>query len=501
MQPAQLVPVKAAFIRFQNGAVADLFQCFLNIRCTIPVEPLEELTPGMLIIIPDLINIVEGIVFISMELQEQTFAADLLAGADIVQPADVVVHDHEVIRICVETETFGKGGGGHDLVVSLLACEGDRLFDEAFRVIEAVVVNHQCVVAFSVVGIGIDVFIHIAVAVGKVIKGEIADFRKALALVQQREDLAAVAVQQSLVDLFIPVGLFVFHTVLFAEAFQLSVSEHGQTGHGGHQQADAEVFVTVTELLVGCLFIRIVHEVHIALQDLRVKFQRVLQHHAVASVVLVTQQVHEGAVIYAVHAERPDEVVFHHPEGFCQQQGVRRFHSDPVHDLAPEFFRESLVKFFFGQTVFGTGGDVAAAAGFREPQPLEGFLSQGHGCIKADDRCVVSDIQDGLHHRFPDFRIEVIQLSGVIPWHGGTVITVIDIACISGAVVDALEDYCRILLGEVMVFDADADVRVRRKVAAVEAVGRIWAVIQGKEAVRMVKHPVGIDPHMVRDHI
>ena len=114
---------------------------------------------------------------------------------------------------------------------------------------------------------------------------------------------------------------------------------------------------------------------------------------------------------------------------------------------------------------------------------------------------MTGDVQNGLHYCFPDFRVEVIQLSGVIPWHRGTVIAVIDIAGVTGAVVDALEDYSCVLLGEVMVFDADADVRVRRKVAAVETISRVWAIIQGKETVRMVEHPIGINSHMIWDHI
>jgi len=38
----------------------------------------------------------------------------------------------------------------------------------------------------------------------------------------------------------------------------------------------------------------------------------------------------------AVHAERPDEVALHEPEGLGEQERVRDLRGDAVHDLAPE---------------------------------------------------------------------------------------------------------------------------------------------------------------------
>ena len=501
VEPAQFAAVEAAAVRTQDAAEADLFQCFTDVRGAFPVQPFKDLAPGVLIVIAHFIDVIESIVFIGMQAHEEPFAADLFAGADVVQAADVVMEHDEVFRIRMEAEAFGKGGGGHDLGVTLLAGEGDGIFDKAFRVAVAVVVKHQGVVILTVVGVGEYVFIHVAVAVGEVIQDEIADFGKALALVQEREDLAFVAVQQALIYLFIPVGPFVFHAVLFRETFQLSVAEHRQAGHGGHQQADTEIFVAGTELFLGGLFVRVVHEVDIALQDLRVEFQSVFEHHAVAAVVFIAQQVHESGVVNAVHAQGADEVVFHHPEGLCQQQGVRGFRGDPVNNFAPEFFRESPVEFFLCQSVFSTAGDVAAAARFREPEALIGFLGQRHGGVKADDRRVAGDGQNGLDHRFTDFRVQIVQLGGVIPGHGSAVVAVIDVTGVAGAVVDALENDRGILTGEVMVFDADADVGIRGKIAAVESVGRVRTVGQGKEKIRAVEHPVGIDAHVVWDHV
>ena len=50
----------------------------------------------------------------------------------------------------------------------------------------------------------------------------------------------------------------------------------GRPGQRGQQRADAEVLVAGAELLDGRLLIRIAHEVDVALQDLRIELERVL---------------------------------------------------------------------------------------------------------------------------------------------------------------------------------------------------------------------------------
>ena len=80
---------------------------------------------------------------------------------------------HEVIRFIVQTETFRERRGEHDFFITFLAGHRDGLFDVAFRFAEAVVVNDQAVSVFTVVGIGIDIFIDIAVSVGKIVKNKV----------------------------------------------------------------------------------------------------------------------------------------------------------------------------------------------------------------------------------------------------------------------------------------------------------------------------------------
>ena len=72
------------------------------------------------------------------------------------------------------------------------------------------------------------------------------------------------------------------------------MAEHGQAGECGHDRANAKVFVTFAKLLHGRLFIGVVHEINIALENFRIKFQRVFNQGAVAGIVFIAQHVHEG---------------------------------------------------------------------------------------------------------------------------------------------------------------------------------------------------------------
>ncbi len=80
---------------------------------------------------------------------------------------------------------------------------------------------------------------------------------------EQREDLALVAFHQLGIRSLIPIGLSVLHAIFLAETLNLPVTEHWQTGHGDHQNADAEIFIIFTKLLDGGIFVGIVHEVDV----------------------------------------------------------------------------------------------------------------------------------------------------------------------------------------------------------------------------------------------
>ena len=217
------------------------------------------------------------------------------------------------------------------------------------------------------------------------------------------------------------------------------MTEHGQTGQGGKHGCNAKIFIAIAELLDGSLFIGVVHEVDVALEDLRIELERVLDRQAILGVVFVAQHVHERRVVDAVHAQRADKISFHQPEGFGQQQRIGDFGRDAVHDLAPELLRDGRVELGPGHAMLGPGWDRATRAGFGEPQALDMLLGQRHRRVEADDREIARHVQDGLNDRFAHFGFGVIELRGVVPREGCAVVAVIDIADIARLMITALE--------------------------------------------------------------
>ena len=243
--------------------------------------------------------------------------------------------------------------------------------------------------------------------------------------------------------------------------------------------ADAEVLVALAELVDRRALVRVVHEVDVALQDLRVELERVLDDQPVLGVLLVAQHVHERAVVDAVHAQRADEVALHQPEGLGQQQRVGRFCRDAVDDLAPELDGHRASKSLLRMRVLGAAGDRAARAGLRIPEARDVPLGQRHRRVEADDRELARDVQDGLDDRLAHLGLQVVELRGVVPRHRRAVVAVIDEARVAAPVVDALERHRRVGVVEVVILEVDADARVGRQVRAVERVGRVRRVRRG----------------------
>ena len=114
--------------------------------------------------------------------------------------------------------------------------------------------------------------VHAAVA-HEVVQQEVARLGEPGASVQQREDLALVALDEPRVGPLVQRGPAVLHAVLLAEPLDLAVAEHRQAGHGGHDHRHAEVLVALAELLERGLLVRVAHEVDVALEDLRVELE------------------------------------------------------------------------------------------------------------------------------------------------------------------------------------------------------------------------------------
>ena len=154
-----------------------------------------------------------------------------------------------------------------------------------------------------------------------------------------------VAPDEMLVRLLIIIGFGILHAILLGKALYLSVAEHRQAGHGEHRHADTKIFITPSKLRNSGIFIGIIHEVDIALENFRVKFKRVLDQVAIIGIILLFKHVHECAVIDPVHAKCADKIAFEHPERFSKQQGIGDFKLNTVNYLAPELFGYGGIKF------------------------------------------------------------------------------------------------------------------------------------------------------------
>ena len=159
-----------------------------------------------------------------------------------------------------------------------------------------------------------------------------------------------VAVDKILVWSFVAVSLGKFHTVLFFKSFNLAVAEHRKTRHCNHQCTYTKVFVILSELGNGSVFVRVVHEVYVALKNLRVKLNRILYGIAVFLVFLFLEHVHECTVVNSVHTQGSDEVSFHHPECFCQKKCIRNFTGYAVYNFTPEFVWNLCFKFLVSKS-------------------------------------------------------------------------------------------------------------------------------------------------------
>ena len=88
------------------------------------------------------------------------------------------------------------------------------------------------------------------------------------------------------------------------------------------------------------------------------------------------------------------------------------------------------------------------------------LLGEGHGSIKANDGEVPRNVQDGLNDRLAHLGFGVIQLSSVIPGHGGTIVPVIYITGVTSPAVKSFEDHRGVVLIVIMVLDLNAHTAV-----------------------------------------
>ncbi len=275
---------------------------------------------------------------------------------------------------------------------------------------------------------------------------------------------------QRLVRLLVDAGLLEVHAVALGKALHLAVAEHGQAGKRGEEHGRAEVLVPGAELVGGGALVGVGHEVDVALEDVRVELDRFLQVRAVFGVFLITQHVHEGAVIDAVHAESADEIALEQPECLGQEQSAGDLDSDTVDDLAPELMRHEGVEVFLREGVFSARGDGPTRARQREPEALHMAFGENHGGVETDDGEAAGDVQDDLDDVLADTLLGIVELRGVVPGEGRAVVAVVHEARGAIAVMADAEGDGGVGLVVVVVLDLDLDARVGGEIGTVELV-------------------------------
>ena len=340
---------------------------------------------------------------------------------------------------------------------------GSGVIDGAVCFAVAVVVDDQRALVAGAVGIGKDVLVHRTGRLEEIVEQKIVALGKDPATLQQRSNLALVALHKPMVRRLVVARPLVLHAVLLGESLNLPVAEHRQARQRGHHGRHAEAFVALAELVNCRSFIRIAHEVHVALHDVGIELESVLDDRAVLGILLVAQHLHERAVVDAMHAQGADKVALHQPESLGQQQRSGHLGGHAIHHFAPEFVRHVLVEFGLAHAVFGARWNGAARARPRKPQPMKMPLGQRHRRVEANHRKQPRHIQNGLDHLFAHRRIQVVELRGVVPRKAGAVVAVIDVARLAGPAVAAAKNDSSVGLLEVVIFDLDFDAASRAR--------------------------------------
>jgi len=118
----------------------------------------------------------------------------------------------------------------------------------------------------------------------------------------KREDIGLVPMDEIIIWSFIPIGTVIFHAIFLGVTLDLPMPKHRQPWHSDHHGTNTKVFIAFTKLFYCSFFIWVIHEINIALENLRIVNQCVFNQLAVLIVFLIAQHVHKRTVIHAMHA-------------------------------------------------------------------------------------------------------------------------------------------------------------------------------------------------------
>ncbi len=291
---------------------------------TAEAKALGQLGPAGGAGVTDLLEAEEHMAAVAVERELQAVFTQVADLTQVVEVRAVIMENQVGIRVAIERQRLGHAGDAH--MSARVAVEIDH---------QRTALHGAARTTLGIIGVGKD----IVRGAASLESGELAEAggaREAPALVQQRADLAPMALQQALIGPLVTLGPAELHAVLLGVAFELTVAVHRQAWQGGQQRRYAKVLIIATELVDCRTLVGIVHEVDVAAQDARVERDGLADDLLVLGVLLIAEHVHEGAVVDAVHAQRANEVALHQPEGLRQQQRVWHLGGNAVDDLAPE---------------------------------------------------------------------------------------------------------------------------------------------------------------------
>ena len=232
-------------------------------------------------------------------------------------------------------------------------------------------------------------------SVDEVVQQEVVRLGEPRPPMEQREDLALVALDEPRVGLLVERRPPELHPVLLAEALDLAVAEHRQPGQRRQDRRHAEVLVALAELLDRGLLVGVAHEVDVALEDLRVELEGLLDDLPVARAVLVAEHVHERAVVDAVHARAsgrssPRASRTPRPGGACRAPRPRPGRRPRARTRRASGGRTPPAR----SRARRATGCRRRRPGSRPPQPLDVLLGEDHRGVEADDREAPRDVED-----------------------------------------------------------------------------------------------------------
>src|SRR5205823_12873233 len=108
----------------------------------------------------------------------------------------------------------------------------DRRADPAAGLGELVVADDERAVVAHAIRIGEDVLVDRAIRRDEIVEPEVLDAGEERPAMEQREDLALVALDEPAVRALVPQRPAKLHAVLLGESLDLAVAEHREAGQG-----------------------------------------------------------------------------------------------------------------------------------------------------------------------------------------------------------------------------------------------------------------------------